>query len=96
MALLHDSVEDNGLTFDDIREVGFSEEIIDSIRLLTHDWDKCGYEEYIRHLADSGNRTAINVKIADLTHNTDLSRLGGQKPYSYDKYIRALKCLENI
>jgi len=95
VALLHDSVEDNGLSFDDISAAGFSQDIIDSICLLTHDWNECGYEEYVERLAKSGNKIAINVKIADLTHNTDLSRLGGEKPYSYDKYVKALERLRD-
>jgi len=95
VALLHDSVEDNGLSFEDISAAGFSQDIIDSICLLTHDWNECGYEEYVERLAKSGNKIAINVKIADLTHNTDLSRLGGEKPYSYDKYVKALERLRD-
>jgi len=93
VALLHDSVEDNGLSFDDISAAGFSQDIIDSVRLLTHDRNECGYEEYIERLAESGNKTAINVKIADLTHNSDLNRLGGVKPHKYDKYVKALERL---
>lgn len=99
VALLHDSVEDKGLTFDDIRESGFSEDIIDSVRLLTHEFPKDDeydrhYREYIKALYESGDQTAINVKIADLTHNTDLSRLGGRKSSGYDRYIWAIEYLK--
>ena len=96
VALLHDVVEDTEYTFDDIQKEGFPERIVESLKYLTHDWDECGYEEYVDRLAKSGDMTAIRVKIADLTHNTDTSRLEGKKPFSYDKYVAALEKLKAL
>ena len=63
VALLHDVVEDTEYTLDDIRTMGFSDSVIAALALLTHD-ENTEYMEYV---------TA--VKLADLRHNSDLSRL---------------------
>lgn len=72
VALLHDTMEDCDISEDDLREAGMSEEVIEAVRLLTHD-PNVPYLEYVRGVAD--NRIAKAVKIADLRHNSDLSRL---------------------
>lgn len=72
VALLHDVVEDTEMTLDDIRREGFSEEILEAIRLLTHQKDT-PYLAYVQQLKD--NPIARAVKLADLRHNSDRSRL---------------------
>lgn len=42
--------------------------------------DEKGYLDYVRKLKASGNKLAIAVKIADLTNNSDVSRLGVKSP----------------
>jgi len=71
-ALLHDVVEDTPYSFDDLSKIGFSNEVIEVLKLLTHD-KAVPYMDYIKKL--SSNKTAIKVKIADLKHNSDVSRL---------------------
>ena len=71
VALLHDVVEDTQVTFEDL-EAGFTPEIIDALRLLTHD-DAVPYMEYVA--AIKNNPIAKAVKLADLAHNSDLTRL---------------------
>ena len=83
VALLHDVVEDTDVTLDDLRAKGFPEHIIDSIKLLTkkksNSEDKdvlyIEYIGYINALKTSGNDVAIKVKLADLRHNCDQSRI---------------------
>lgn len=72
VALLHDVVEDTDYTFEDVREMGFDEEVIEALRLLTHT-EQLPYMEYIANLKH--NSIARAVKLADLSHNSDLSRL---------------------
>lgn len=72
VALLHDVVEDSGYKLEDLKQRGFSEEILHALTLLTHDKDK-PYMEYIAAIRD--NPIARTVKLADLEHNCDLSRL---------------------
>ena len=71
-ALLHDVVEDTDYTFDDIREMGFPKEVVDVLRLLTHE-DGVSYMDYVEKI--SANPIAKQVKLADLRHNSDLTRL---------------------
>ncbi|MBP9986429.1 MAG: HD domain-containing protein [Bacteroidales bacterium] len=71
-ALLHDVVEDTDWTFEMLEAEGFPEESMDALKLLTH--DKCvPYMDYI--LPIKANPVARAVKLADLTHNMDQSRL---------------------
>lgn len=71
VALLHDVVEDSDYTFEDLLSLGFSERVVDTLRLLTHD-SSVPYMDYIAALKQ--HPVARNVKIADLTHNCDLTR----------------------
>lgn len=72
VALLHDVLEDTNYTVDNIRAAGMNEEVIEALLLLNHD-PKVEYMDYIRHL--SKNNIARHVKIYDLQHNSNLSRL---------------------
>lgn len=93
-ALLHDVVEDSDYTFADLETQGFSDEIIDALRLLTHD-KSVEYGEYIAGI--SGNPLAVSVKIADLKHNSDLSRLPAVTDKDIErceKYKKALRYLQ--
>ena len=72
VALLHDVVEDTDITLEDLRSEGFGKEIIDALCLMTHD-DNVPYMEYVSKIRD--NPIAKAVKLADLAHNSDLSRL---------------------
>ena len=37
VALLHDIVEDTDTTFEDLEELGFSKDILNALKLMTHD-----------------------------------------------------------
>jgi (p)ppGpp synthase/HD superfamily hydrolase len=74
VALLHDVVEDTDRSFDDLRSAGISDEVIEALKLLTHD-DAVPYMEYVQAIKNSGNQTAIAVKLADLCHNANTWRL---------------------
>jgi len=71
-ALLHDVVEDTPVAIDDLRSAGFSETVLEAIRLLTH-LDHDDYDEYVEKL--SKNPLARQVKLADLTDNMNIKRL---------------------
>ena len=91
-AFLHDVVEDTDYDFDDIEAEGFTAEVIEALRLLTHD-KQTPYEEYIERICRSGNRTAINVKMNDLRHNLARGREGNHLRY-VEKHTRALAFIE--
>ena len=94
-ALLHDIVEDTKYTFADLENMGFGDEVLDALRLLTHD-DSVPYLDYVREIAK--NPVAKKVKLADLAHNSDLSRLN-HEPTEKDlervrKYQKAREILQ--
>lgn len=92
-ALLHDVVEDTDYTLDDLKKMGFGENIVDALALLTHD-NSVPYLEYVERI--KSNPIARAVKIADLTHNSDLSRLETVDEKALErveKYKKALKIL---
>ena len=93
-ALLHDVVEDTSYTFHDLREMGFPEEVLNALALLTHD-DGTPYLDYVARLKD--NRIARAVKLADLRHNSDLARLDyvdARALERAEKYRKAIELLE--
>ncbi len=93
VALLHDLVEDTDWTLDDLRREGFSQEVIDAIALMTHD-PAVPYMDYVAEIKK--NPIAKAVKLADLTHNSDTSRLDTitdkdrQRAEKYQKAIQFL------
>lgn len=76
VALLHDVVEDTKITFEDLSKQGISEDAIQVLKILTHDKKNINYDDYIKNIKRSGNAIALKVKLADLKHNSDFSRLG--------------------
>lgn len=74
IALGHDLIEDTKLTYQDLRDAGMSERVIDGIRRLTKQPGQT-LDEYKAIIFES--RDAMLVKKADLTHNSDIRRLKG-------------------
>lgn len=94
VALLHDVIEDTKITALDLRKEGFSEEIIEAILLMTHE-KGVDYKKYVK--AIKSNPIARAVKLADLRHNSDLSRLDvvtSEALRRREKYLEALEILE--
>lgn len=73
---LHDVVEDTSYTFDDLLRMGVSCEIVNALRLLTHNEEE-PYLDYVRRIAESGNPIAVAVKLNDLCHNLERGRKMG-------------------
>lgn len=73
VALLHDVIEDTDWTIESLSEI-FPSSVIDRIRLLTRT-KGIPYFEYIQKLGR--DPVARKVKLADLAHNSDLSRYDG-------------------
>lgn len=72
VALLHDVAEDTDITLEELADMGFDGEILAALRLLTHD-PAVPYMAYVRSIKK--NPVAAQVKLADLQHNSDLTRL---------------------
>ena len=71
VALLHDVLEDTSVTREDLLKF-FSSEIVEAVSLLTHK-EEDSYMDYLAKI--KANPLAKAVKLQDLKHNMDLSRL---------------------
>lgn len=94
VALLHDVVEDTDYTLADLEAMGFSQTVLQALALLTHD-ESVPYLEYVA--AIKRNNVARAVKLADLRHNSDLSRLDEVTDKALqrrEKYLQAIALLE--
>lgn len=94
VALLHDVVEDTDYTLDDLREMGFSEEVCQALDLLTHR-EGVPYMDYVRNI--KSNPVAVKVKLADLAHNSDRTRFDHMTEFDYkreEKYRAAVRILQ--
>ena len=92
-ALLHDVVEDTEYSLDDLAKMGFPQEALDVLALLTHD-SATPYMDYVKNL--SHNTTAKKVKLADLAHNSDVTRLDTVDEWAIkrnEKYKKAIELL---
>ena len=71
VALLHDVIEDTDVTVNDLKKAGFSDEVVLAVSVITKKADE-DYEEYLNRVKQ--NPIALRVKIADMEHNSDISR----------------------
>ena len=92
VALLHDTVEDTAVTLEQLA-AEFPKEVVDAVALLTHA-DGVEYFDYVR--AIKANPVAVQVKLADLSHNGDPKRIcnQGNQERRRIKYAAARAILE--
>jgi GTP diphosphokinase / guanosine-3',5'-bis(diphosphate) 3'-diphosphatase len=96
IAVLHDIVEDTPYTIEQLSDIGFSERVTIAIDLLTHRRGE-PYMNYIKNMAK--NRDAVAVKMADLRHNSNITRLVDITDTDIKrlaKYAKAYKFLEEV
>lgn len=81
IALGHDLVEDCKVTYQELRE-RFTERIVEGIRALTKNPGETldDYKAKVKKNSD-----AVQVKIADLRHNSDIARLKGISQKDIDR-----------
>ena len=95
VALLHDVIEDTDMTFEQLQAEGFTPEMITALRLMTHD-ESVPYMDYVSEIQK--NPIAAKVKLADLKHNSDLTRLDyvdEKALIRVEKYKKAIELLTN-
>jgi hypothetical protein len=93
VALLHDVLEDTDFSAEDMISFGFSDRQVAALKLLCHD-DAVPYLEYVK--AIRSNPIARKVKLADLRHNSDLTRLNVVTPRDIERaetYQKAMDLL---
>ena len=91
VALLHDVVEDTDVTLDDLKIMGFSDEVLSAVKVLTHE-KNVSYMDYIANVKP--NNVASKVKIEDLKHNSDLTRLDVVDEKTKERVKKYQKALE--
>ena len=97
VAILHDVVEDSDWTFERLKEEGFEDSVIESLRCVTKYSEEEDYQEFIKRAAT--NKIATKVKMADIEDNLDLSRLGtltDKDLTRIEKYKKALQYLKAL
>lgn len=72
VAYLHDVVEDTEITIDDLKELDFPDIIINAVDAITKRKNET-YDAYIERVAK--NNIAKKVKLADIKHNLDITRI---------------------
>jgi (p)ppGpp synthase/HD superfamily hydrolase len=99
-AVLHDVVEDSGVTLDQLREMGFPESVVEAVDALTKRDDERGADNYLDFVVRAGrNDIARTVKLADIADNMDLSRIAaptGKDLARVNRYRRATTLLERM
>ena len=94
VALLHDVVEDTDVTLDTLAKI-FPKDIVDAVALMTHQKGE-PYLDYVARIKE--NPIARAVKLADLQHNSDQSRLENADAATLaryrEKYSKAFEILK--
>ena len=103
VALLHDVVEDTNISYEDLKEFGYDGDII---LMLTYLTKKKGeyYPDYIDRIISSSNIHVLNVKLSDLKHNMDITRIKNPSVNDYERiskryepaYIKIKNKLEEL
>jgi (p)ppGpp synthase/HD superfamily hydrolase len=92
-AVLHDVLEDAGITVEFLRERGYREEVLGALDALTRREGE-SYADFIERVA--GNPLARRVKLADLADNMDASRLLEITPKDRERLARYQAAWERL
>ena len=93
VAVLHDIVEDTDISLNDLRNEGFSEEVVSAVECLTKQVGE-NYDSYIERI--SFNPLAVKIKLADLEDNRDLTRLPQVTDMNLERLEKYEKALEKL
>jgi (p)ppGpp synthase/HD superfamily hydrolase len=93
IAVGHDLFEDTDFTKDDLLNIGISERVVKGILALTKQNGE-SYDEYKQKVFD--NHDAVMVKMADLTHNSDIRRLKGVTEKDLARIVKYAKFYDEL
>ena len=94
VAYLHDVLEDTTVTEMDLQDAGIPSNVIQAVLILTKKKGQ-SYQQYLENVKK--NSLARAVKLADLKHNSDLSRISVPTEKDYkrlEKYQKATEYLK--
>jgi hypothetical protein len=96
--LLHDIVEDGGMTLEELRQEGFDEGIVDLVRLCTHDATIANKDlrwfVMLITLIKTNNADAWRIKLADILDNLNSHGLSPERAH-YMREVKAPVLLES-
>ncbi len=92
--LLHDVVEDGGVTFEDLEKAGFSDEIIEVLKCLTKTPEDEDYGKFMDRVLQ--NPVAVKVKLNDLLDNMDITRLNELNENDVNRLNKYLKAYRKL
>ena len=96
IALLHDTIEDTGMSPDKLLQLGYSQETVDAVLSVTRRKGE-SYAEFIARA--NTNQTGRLVKMADLEDNMDIRRLPDLTEKDWhrlNKYLHSYHFLNGI
>ncbi|MBF0015502.1 hypothetical protein HAX42_14965 [Enterococcus casseliflavus] len=85
VAFLHDILEDTDVSEKELFEI-FPDEMVYAVKAITKNSKYISYDDYLKKVKE--NELARTVKLADLKHNSMLSRL---KTYNRKDLLRVIK-----
>lgn len=90
IAVLHDVVEEGRCSFQDLREQGFSQSVLEGVEMLTRRPDM-KYFDYIDDI--STNPMASKVKLAEVAENKDQDRVNklSFRTYTLEKRLERVR-----
>lgn len=94
LAVLHDVVEDCGVSIELLKRLGFDQQTLTYLEILSHLDDSVPYDQYIEKIGQHIPTTLI--KLEDLRDNSDITRVKGLREKDFirlQKYHNAYKYL---
>lgn len=93
VALLHDVIEDSPFTAEELLQAGLPETVVTAVQVLTKKKEK-DYQTYLENV--KSNSLARVVKLADLKHNSDLSRLSSVTDKDLERLEKYKKAIDYL
>jgi hypothetical protein len=92
-AVLHDVVEDCGVSLETLRAEGFPEQVIEAVDAVTRRPEE-SYEAFV--LRAASNPIGRRVKLVDLQDNSDLSRIEQPTARDYERIEKYRRAIDTI
>ena len=93
MALLHDVIEDSPFTAEELLLAGLPETVVATVQILSKKKGQ-DYQTYLENV--KSNPLARVVKLADLKHNSDLSRLSSITDKDLERLEKYKKAIDYL
>ena len=93
VALLHDVIEDSSVTAEELLNAGLPETVVTAIQILSKKKGQ-DYQTYLENV--KSNPLARVIKLADLKHNSDLSRLSSVTDKDLERLEKYKKAIDYL